>query len=220
MCCRRTFASAPTTIRSTSLLSPALDLERARAQLLVGWPRLSPAVDAAYYWWTVISAWGPSRTGLTTMVVDRTVVLDAPGQSVTPSTWSGLPSIIIEVKPNLYFLPTGPRPPHPLNLLHSGRLRERFQDLRSQYSLVVVDTPPTANLADASVLASLSDGVILVARVGVTNRAGLATAATNLRASGTPILGTVVFQSSSTEPAYEMTPGSATAQTSGIHARL
>ena len=161
-----------------------------------------------------------SAPGLTTMVVDRTVVLDAPGQSVTPSTWSGLPSIIVEVKPNLYFLPTGPRPPNPLNLLHSGRLRERFQDLRSQYSLVVVDTPPTANLADASVLASLSDGVILVARVGVTNRAGLATAATNLRASGTPILGTVVFQSSSTEPAYEMTPGSATAQTSGIHARL
>jgi Mrp family chromosome partitioning ATPase len=60
--------------------------------------------------------------------------------------------------------------------------------------MVLFDSPPVAHLADPSILASMSDGVIVVARVGVTARADLPNAYANLRHSPVPIVGTVVLE--------------------------
>ncbi len=76
-------------------------------------------------------------------------------------------------RPRLSLLPAGPTPPNPPSLLSSGRMRELMGDLRQRHSLVIVDSPPVAHLADASILAAISDGIVLVTRVGVTNRADL-----------------------------------------------
>ena len=49
-------------------------------------------------------------------------------------------------------------------------MRELVADQRERYSMVIIDSPPVAHLADASILAAISDGIVLVSRVGVTNR--------------------------------------------------
>ena len=113
-----------------------------------------------------------------------------------------LDDALVEVEPGLLLLPAGPAPPNPPSLLSRGRTREVVEDLREQCSLVIIDTPPVASLADASILASVSDGIVLVARVGTTERGDLPSAVANLRHSPVPVLGTVVLEPRDVDAAY------------------
>ena len=109
---------------------------------------------------------------------------------------------MLEIVPGLSLLPAGPTPPNPPSLLSSGRMRELMAEVRQRHSLVIVDSPPVAHLADASILAAISDGIVLVSRVGVTNRADLPGAAANLRHSPTPIVGSIVLSPQIIDEAY------------------
>ncbi|MEW6242823.1 MAG: CpsD/CapB family tyrosine-protein kinase [Bacillota bacterium] len=60
----------------------------------------------------------------------------------------------------------GPIPPNPAELLGSARMRDFLQDLKSKADKVILDGPPVLGTADASLLASISDGVLLVCRAG------------------------------------------------------
>lgn len=71
---------------------------------------------------------------------------------------------------SLYILPSGPIPPNPAELLNSQRVREFWPLLLEQYDYVLVDSPPVLAVADASILASQMDGVIMVTRYGVTRK--------------------------------------------------
>lgn len=115
---------------------------------------------------------------------------------------STLEDSVLEIVPGLSLLPAGPTPPNPPSLLSSGRMRELMAEVRHRHSLVIVDSPPVAHLADASILASISDGIVLVSRVGVTNRADLPGAAANLRHSPTPIVGSIVLSPQIIDEAY------------------
>ena len=70
--------------------------------------------------------------------------------------------------PGLYVLPSGPASSAAANLLYSPRLPELLDLLRSKFDMVLIDTPPSLQLTDARVLGRLTDGVIVVARVGQT----------------------------------------------------
>jgi capsular exopolysaccharide synthesis family protein len=109
---------------------------------------------------------------------------------------------VVEILPGLSLLPSGPLPPNPPSLLSSGRMRELLADVRDRYSLILIDSPPVAHLADASILASMSDGVIVVSRVGLTKRADLPAAAANLRQVPTPIVGVVVLEQRQIDDTY------------------
>jgi succinoglycan biosynthesis transport protein ExoP len=54
--------------------------------------------------------------------------------------------------------------PNPAGLLASRRAREIFTELRDEYQLVLVDSPPIVPIADSHILAGLCDGVVLVVR--------------------------------------------------------
>ncbi len=129
---------------------------------------------------------------------------DAPG--VSSVILDDETSAVVELEPGLFFLPAGPPSPNPVSLLHSHQMRQLIDEMRSRFSLVIIDAPPVAHLADASVLASLSDGVIIVARVGVTKRAELAAVATNLLPSPTPIVGVVVLEPRRSDLPYGVAP--------------
>jgi Mrp family chromosome partitioning ATPase len=81
-------------------------------------------------------------------------------------------------------------------------MRELVAELRDQHNLVIIDAPPVAHLADASILAAISDAIVLVTRVGVTNRADLPAAAASLRHSPTPLIGTIVLSPQMIDEAY------------------
>jgi capsular exopolysaccharide synthesis family protein len=93
---------------------------------------------------------------------------------------------------NLDFVPSGPIPPNPVELLASDRMTEILERLRKDADVVIIDSPPMLPVADASVLASRVDGVILVVRAGKSRRDHIRDAASALGKSGGRILGVVL----------------------------
>lgn len=63
---------------------------------------------------------------------------------------------------NLYLLPSGSLPPNPSELLASQRMAQLIDELESFADLVLFDAPPVLACADAMILASQVDGVLLV----------------------------------------------------------
>lgn len=61
-------------------------------------------------------------------------------------------------------------PPNPAELIESQSMSDLLTEVRSQYDLVIFDTPPLAVVADAFPLLRQVDGVIIVGRVGVNRR--------------------------------------------------
>ena len=64
----------------------------------------------------------------------------------------------------LYFLPSGPMPPNPAELIGSPQMARLMQELSDNFDMVIYDTPPVNSVTDAQIIASRVDGVILVAR--------------------------------------------------------
>jgi capsular exopolysaccharide synthesis family protein len=60
------------------------------------------------------------------------------------------------------------------DLLSSDAMRQILEALRLQFDSVVIDSPPLLPFAEARVLSTLVDGIIMVCRSGVTTRAALA----------------------------------------------
>jgi Mrp family chromosome partitioning ATPase len=71
-------------------------------------------------------------------------------------------------------------------------MRALLARAREEYELVIVDTPPVNVITDGAVLAANADGVILVARVGVTEQAALSYAVEQLRHVRAAVLGVVL----------------------------
>lgn len=62
------------------------------------------------------------------------------------------------------FLPSGPLPPNPSELLSSLQMKEVLDRLAASFDYVLIDSPPILPVADALELARLVDGVVLVVR--------------------------------------------------------
>ena len=93
---------------------------------------------------------------------------------------------------SLTYLTAGSAPEHPTNLLRSVRARLLVQWATRKFDRVVIDSPPIHAVADAAVLAQYADGVVVVARSGVTPYGALANAAEQLQRVGVPVLGGVM----------------------------
>ncbi|XWK90927.1 MAG: polysaccharide biosynthesis tyrosine autokinase [Phormidium sp.] len=92
---------------------------------------------------------------------------------------------------NLFVMTAGQIPPDPTRLLSSEKMQTLMADFQSAFDLVIYDTPPLVGFADASILATPTDGVILVVGLGKADRYPLMQALDTLKISGTPILGLV-----------------------------
>lgn len=67
---------------------------------------------------------------------------------------------------NLKVVTSGPLPPNPSGLLGSQRMQEFLKHLTLRFDIILLDSPPVLAAADASVLASMVDGAILVLQSG------------------------------------------------------
>jgi capsular exopolysaccharide synthesis family protein len=92
----------------------------------------------------------------------------------------------------LHVLPSGPGPTSVTNLLYSGRMSELLQRFRSEFDIVLIDTPPMLDISDARILGRLADAVVLVVRAGKTSREAAVAARRRLFNDGIPVLGTIL----------------------------
>jgi capsular exopolysaccharide synthesis family protein len=69
---------------------------------------------------------------------------------------------------NLCFIAGGSQVTDPSELLSNGRLRKLLDRVTPVFDWVIIDSPPCVPVADASILANLCDGVLLVVRAGST----------------------------------------------------
>jgi receptor protein-tyrosine kinase len=104
--------------------------------------------------------------------------------------------------PRLTVLTSGAVPPNPSELLGSLAAQKVLRELRSQFDYVVVDSCPLLAVTDAAILAADADGVLLVARFGMTKREQLTHAVRNLRDVGAPLLGAIFVMTPARGSAY------------------
>lgn len=90
---------------------------------------------------------------------------------------------------NLWLLPSGPPPPNPVQVLNSPQAARAIEEAREVFDVVVIDAPPTYGLADAPLLAALSDAVLLVVESGKARRRLATDALSRLRGSGAVVVG-------------------------------
>ncbi len=90
---------------------------------------------------------------------------------------------------NLRVLPAGPLPPNPTDLLSSRRMQVVIAALKQQADVVIFDSPPVAADADAQILATRVDGVLLVVDSGRTRRAAVRRSRDALAAVGAHLPG-------------------------------
>lgn len=69
---------------------------------------------------------------------------------------------------NLCFIPAGSEVSNPSELLSNGRLKKLLDHVAPVFDWVILDSPPCVPVADASILAALCDGIVLVVRAGST----------------------------------------------------
>ncbi|MDY7021907.1 MAG: polysaccharide biosynthesis tyrosine autokinase [Cyanobacteriota bacterium] len=99
---------------------------------------------------------------------------------------------------NLFVLTAGSTPPDPIRVLASQKMLDLMSQLRSAFDLIVYDTPPLTGLADAFLLASETNGLVLVSSLGQVKRSALESALDQLRDRShfsTPVLGLVANRS-------------------------
>jgi capsular exopolysaccharide synthesis family protein len=94
---------------------------------------------------------------------------------------------------NLSILTAGSIPPDPTRLLSSQRMQEMISQLQQDHAfdLIIYDLPPLAAFADAKILAAMATGLILVTKLGKTDRFALKNLLEDLRLSHISVLGLV-----------------------------
>ncbi|MEM7727314.1 MAG: polysaccharide biosynthesis tyrosine autokinase [Cyanobacteria bacterium P01_A01_bin.45] len=91
----------------------------------------------------------------------------------------------------LSVMTAGKIPPDPTKLLASGKMEELVANFHRRFDLVIYDVPTAVGLADAHLIGSYTDGVVLVTKIHKTDRLSLSQAMETLRTSNIPILGIV-----------------------------
>jgi succinoglycan biosynthesis transport protein ExoP len=86
----------------------------------------------------------------------------------------------------------GKLPPNPAELLTSQKMSQFLDMLNQEYDLILIDTPPVLSVTDAAALAPCMDGIILVAKPGVTRLRDFRQSFEQLKSVGARVLGVVL----------------------------
>jgi capsular exopolysaccharide synthesis family protein len=94
--------------------------------------------------------------------------------------------------PNLSLLPSGTTPPNPAELLDSKRFDALIEMAKSEFDLILIDSPPVLMVTDPVILSTKTDGAIIVLRSQKTTKPVLKRAVETLARSYGRKLGFVV----------------------------
>ncbi|MFN2467696.1 MAG: polysaccharide biosynthesis tyrosine autokinase [Gaiellaceae bacterium] len=148
-------SAAPKQGKTTVTANLAVAIARSGATTIVLEGDLRrPRLDNAFE----IGSGGPGLTSVLVGAVDiDEAIVDIPlPSSSTPAAR--------EREGRLSFLPSGPLPPNPSELLSSLQMSELLDRLSLSFDYVLIDSPPVLPVADAIELARLVDGVVIVVR--------------------------------------------------------
>jgi capsular exopolysaccharide synthesis family protein len=91
--------------------------------------------------------------------------------------------------PGLSYLPTGPLPPNPAELLMGSKMMSVLTVAAEKFDLLILDGPPILGLADAPILSNLAQGTLLVVHAEQTRIAVVKSAIKRLHAARAHIVG-------------------------------
>ncbi len=94
--------------------------------------------------------------------------------------------------PTLDVLPAGQRPPMPSEILGSSAFSELLDQLRSQYDIILIDSPPALLVTDAVSISAQAAAVLWVSQAGVVTRPQLGRATQVIERNGMPVIGFVM----------------------------
>lgn len=126
----------------------------------------------AHHNFSISNRWGLSS------VLSQQCTLE---ESIQSSSVSGLDVIT-----------SGTIPPNPAEMLGSNRMTAMIQQLRDMYDIILIDTPPLLAVTDAQIVATKSDGAIMVVDQGRVKRDIAKKAIQNLQTVNARILGVVL----------------------------
>jgi chain length determinant protein tyrosine kinase EpsG len=119
----------------------------------------------------------PDRIGLSAILAGR-----ADRSAVMPVPQFG----------TLALLPAGARPPNPQELLSRRALAGLLQELRTEFDVIFIDTPPATRYADAQSVTFQAGSAMVLARRNHTRLADTAGVVRQLSDTGARIVGTVL----------------------------
>ena len=154
-----------------------------------------------------------AETGLRTVLVDADLRRPRASRFVKVADHAGLHEALegtrdlvdviqaTEIE-NLWIVGAGTVPRDPVSLLAGPNAANVFDGLRRVADIVVCDAPPVLPVADASVLAEISDAVLFVHDPSISNRTTLEDAVKQLRTAGGAIIGGVYNNVSAAQRSY------------------
>jgi len=89
----------------------------------------------------------------------------------------------------LMYMPTGPLPPNPAELLMGSKMVSLLTVAAERFDMLILDGPPVMGLADAPILANLAKGTLLVVQAGSTRIQVAKNAIKRLQAARAHIVG-------------------------------
>jgi capsular exopolysaccharide synthesis family protein len=92
---------------------------------------------------------------------------------------------------NLFVLTAGSVPPDPITLLSSKKMHYLREQFLALFDLVIYDTPPLNRVADGHLLASQTDGTVLIVKIEKTDRGQVTKALDQLNVADFKVLGVV-----------------------------
>lgn len=103
---------------------------------------------------------------------------------------------------NFMIIPSGPIPPNPSALLQEKRFDILLKAMREYCDYIFIDSPPLGLVADALLLASKSDGNVLVAEDGYTKKKDVKKMVADLKETGGKFLGIILNKVSFKDKSY------------------
>jgi receptor protein-tyrosine kinase len=116
------------------------------------------------------------------------------GLSTVLAGRSALPDALATIKPfaDLMLLTAGPAPPNPQELLSRDAFSHLLQTASADFDVIVIDTPPLLQFADAQLIAAHAGGCVLTTRRHRTSLADIERCKLQLGATGAAIVGTII----------------------------
>lgn len=156
-----------------------------------------------------------AQAGKKTLLIDADMRLPNVASKLSISGTPGLSNLLAglsseneamrksEYFDNWYILPAGVIPPNPSELLGSERMHALLERCSEIFDIIIIDLPPVNIVADALVISSWIDGLVVVVRENYSDRKALNACMYQIRQLGSKFLGFVMTDSDIGEGSYK-----------------